>query len=105
MNERNENGFILVTLLTLMIPLLIVVAAVSSAMTGKSNELVVELDQEIALLAAESGVDDAIYRGRTGGLSDGLTYTQPIGSGQSFTVTATHLKVDGAGQRRRRPHR
>ena len=93
--DAQEQGFVLVTLFTLMIPMLVVVVAFSSAMTSRSNELRIEFDQELALLACESGVDDAIYQGKIGGLTNGLTYTRDLGGGQTFTVETTYLKVDG----------
>ena len=92
--DLREHGFVLVALFTLMIPLLIVVVAFSVTMTGRSNELRGEFGEEKALLAAESGVDDAIYRGRTGTL-DGTQYNRNIGLGQSFEVEPTYLKSDG----------
>ena len=93
--DAQEQGFVLVTLFTLMIPMLIVVVAFSSAMTSRSNELRTEFDQERALLACESGVDDAIYQGKIGGLSGGLDYGRDLGGGQAFTVETTYLKTDG----------
>ena len=96
MNKRDDSGFILVTLLTLMVPMVIVVAAVTGAMAGKGNELLVELDREVALLAAESGLDHALHGARTGALADGTIYNHEIGSDQSFMVTVTALATDGA---------
>ncbi|MHC4513738.1 MAG: bactofilin family protein [Planctomycetota bacterium] len=90
-----EQGFALVTIFTLMIPLLVAVVAFIATMNSRSNELRLEYDLELALLAAESGVDDAIYQGRTGNLVDGKVYTRDLGSGQSFTVQPTYLKDDG----------
>ena len=56
--EQQEGGFVIVVLLTLLVPMLLVVGAFSVTMTGRTNELNVELDSERALLAAEAGVDD-----------------------------------------------
>lgn len=92
---QQQQGFILVTILTLLIPVVLVAAALTSTMSGRSDALRSEIDEEIALLAAESGVDDAIFRGRIGTLADGVTYTRAIGLGQSFSVEPTYLKTDG----------
>jgi len=93
--SAQESGFALVAILAMLIPMLIVVVAVTADMTSRANELRVELDQELALLAAESGVDDAIYQGRIGRLKDGDIYKRELGGGQTFDVRATHLKTDG----------
>ena len=45
--DAQEQGFVLVTLFTLMIPMLVVVVAFSTAMTSRSNELRTEFDQEM----------------------------------------------------------
>ncbi|MHC4515567.1 MAG: hypothetical protein ACYTGW_16305 [Planctomycetota bacterium] len=90
-----EQGFVMVTLFTLLVPLLIIVVAFTATMAGRTNELRVELDEELALLAAESGVDDAIYQGRTGDLKDGVNYGRNLGRGQSFEVEPTYLMDDG----------
>jgi len=90
-----QQGFALIALFALMIPMLIIVVAFSTTMTGRTNELRVELDEELALLACESGVDDAIYQGRIGDLTDGGNYNRTLGSGQSFVVEPTYLGKDG----------
>ncbi len=95
MRKPTEHGFVLLALMVVLIPLLLVVGAFSTAATGKSSELRGELDRERALLAAESGVDDAIYRGQTGMLANGVGWQRDLGSGASFQVLPTHLKVDG----------
>lgn len=88
------EGFILITFLALLLPLVVLVSAFSNTMTGHSAAARLELDEEIALCAAESGVDEAIYRGQTGTLTDGLVVTRDLGFGQSYTLTATHLLYD-----------
>jgi hypothetical protein len=90
-----DSGFALVAVFIVLIPMLVLVGAITTEITARNSELRVELDQEMALLAAESGVDDAIYRGRIGELKDGDVYSREIGRGQSFQTTATYLKTDG----------
>jgi hypothetical protein len=92
--RAGQHGFALIALFALMIPMLIIVGAFSSTMTGRTNELRVELDEELALLACESGVDDAIYQGRIGNLTSGGNYNRSLGNGQSFVVEPTYLGDD-----------
>ena len=93
--NTQETGFALVAILAMVVPMLVVVVAFTATMTSRSNELRIEIDQELALLAAESGVDDAIYRGRIGNLKDGDIYTRDLGAGQNFQVDCTYLRADG----------
>ena len=86
MNQHDERGFVLMTLLAIMIPVVLLVGSFATTMFGRSDELNTELDGEIALLAAESGVDDAIHRAQIGTLVSGATYQRNLGSGQSFEV-------------------
>lgn len=95
-SSRNANdGFVLIVFIVTLVPLLLVAGTYTLTMTGNSNELSSELDQELAFLAAESGVDDAIYKGETGLLKHDVSYTRDLGNGVSFLVEPTHLKVDG----------
>ena len=95
MQRQEESGFVLVIIIILLLPMLLVVGAFSVAMTGRTNELRVELNTERALLAAEAGVDSAIYRGQTGKLVDGETWERTLGPGVFFEATPTYLKADG----------
>jgi hypothetical protein len=93
--RANQDGFVVLVLLMSLVPMLLVVGAFCVAMTGKSNELRVELDEERALMAAESGVDDAIYRGQNMNLLNGVTYTRTLGTDLHFEVAPKWLKTDG----------
>lgn len=95
MQNREESGFVLLTLLVVLVPMLFVVGAYSVAMTGRSNELRVEINQERALLAAEAGVDESILRGRIGNLYHGVTFTGTLGTDLEYSVEPTYLLVDG----------
>lgn len=92
--EREEGGFVIVVLLTLLIPMLLVVGAFSITMTSRTKELNVEMDQERALMAAEAGVDDALFKASTTGLVDGMTFQRTLANGLSFESVVTHLYVD-----------
>ncbi|MHC5065118.1 MAG: hypothetical protein ACYTG5_14220 [Planctomycetota bacterium] len=93
--QKGESGFVMVTMLTLLIPLVVVAAALTSTMNGRASEFRAEYEEELALLAAESGIDDAIFRGRIGTLVGGSTYSRTLGLGQVFKVEPTYLKTDG----------
>ncbi len=93
--RQNEQGVVLVTLIMVLLPLVLVAGAFTAAMVSRSNELRLILDRERALLAAESGVDDAIFRGQIGTLSTGGSYGRSLGAGMSFAVVPTHLGSDG----------
>ncbi|HLQ36800.1 MAG TPA: hypothetical protein VK348_03295, partial [Planctomycetota bacterium] len=102
MNPHNEckspdrqEGFVLVVMLAVLVPPIVLLGAFAATMVQRGNELGVQLEQERALFAAESGVDDAIFRGQTGTLNDGLSYTLTLGNGVSCDVRATYLKHDG----------
>ena len=93
--EDQQGGFILLLMVVMLVPLLLAVGAFSVAMSGRGNQLRIELDRERALLAAEAGVDDMVHTAQSIAISDGLTYTRTLAGGMSFKVTATHLLVDG----------
>ena len=67
--DDEEGGFILVAMVIILLPLTVVVTAFLSSMMGRSIRLREEVVQEKALLAAESGLDQAIYLSRTSGLA------------------------------------
>lgn len=95
LSQKGESGFVMVTMLALLIPLVVVAGALTSTMAGRSSEFREEFEEEMALLAAESGVDDAIFQSRIGNLSDGVTYTRTLGLGQTYSVEPTLLSADG----------
>ena len=45
-------------------------------------------------MAADAGIDDARFKGATGALTMGTTYSRTLPSGATFTVQATHLLTD-----------
>lgn len=92
---RSDSGFIMVAMVIMLLPLTLIVAAFMSNMTGRSFRLREEVVQEKALLAAESGLDEAIYRSQTTGLTDGSIFARSFGKGMAFSVEPTYLGADG----------
>ncbi|MEZ5963544.1 MAG: hypothetical protein R3F56_06830 [Planctomycetota bacterium] len=93
--QRAESGFALLLVLTTLIPAVLLVGLFSSVLVSRSDELQRERGLERALMAAESGVDYAIFCGRRGMLNDGATYDRQLGPDTSYHVEATHLLHDG----------
>ncbi len=92
-----ENGAVLLALFAFLMPLLLTAASFTSVMAKRSAEHAAVLDDEKALLAAESGIDDAVFRAQSTPptLQSGVSYNRALGSGLSFTVTPTYLATDG----------
>lgn len=96
-DSSSERGFVLViALIAAVIPLVLIVGAASQTMQARQSRLEGEIRDERALLAAESGIDTAIYLASTAaGLTSGLPITRDLGNGMTFTVTPTFLRTDG----------
>ncbi len=92
--DGKEDGFIMVAMVIMLLPLTVIVAAFMSNMTGRTFRLREEVVQEKALLAAESGLDEAIYRAQTAGLTDGSIFARAFGKGMAFSVEPTYLGAD-----------
>lgn len=92
--ERPDSGFIMVAMVIMLLPLTLIVAAFMSNMTGRAFRLREEVVQEKALLAAESGLDEAIYLAQTTGLTDGSIFARSFGKGMAFSVEPTYLGAD-----------
>jgi len=95
MRTQDQDGVVLLSLAMMLVPLLLVTTTFSALMTTRSNELAMDLDRDRALLAAESGIDEAIYRAKIGSLADGVTISRDLSGGMSFSVEPTHLLKDG----------
>jgi hypothetical protein len=97
--NRNENGFAAIGLIAILAPLLFLVSTYLQTMTGRNNRLQLDYLEERALLAAESGIDVAIYEARRGTLVAGphavFTFAGALASGDTYEVVATYLGADG----------
>ena len=90
-----ESGVILLALIAAVLPLLILVGAMSRTMIGRDARLLSEVADEKAFLAAESGVDGAIYLANTGVLTGGVTFQGNLGGGMTYAGMPVDLSSDG----------
>lgn len=93
--DSSESGFILIAMVIMLLPLTLIVGAFMTNMTGRSVRLREEVVQEKALLAADSGLDAAIYEAQTAGLTDGVIFARTLGKGMAFSVDPTYFGADG----------
>ncbi len=93
--EPRQEGMIMISLVAIMIPLMIAAMAFSTVMGGRASGYRVDYEEEMALLAAESGVDYSIYKSRLGQLYDGVAISKAINLGQAFSIEPTDLHSDG----------
>lgn len=94
-NRRDDGGFVLIGVLIALVPVGIAVGTFMLTMQGKSSRLRTDLAQERALLVAESGIDDAIFRANQGLITHGGDYTRDLGGDQRLRVEPIHLQYDG----------
>ncbi len=94
--REGERGFVLLlALIAPVIPLLLILGATSQAMIARQSRLESEVLDERALVAAESGIDAAIFQASTAaGLTSGTTFSGTLGNGMSYSVTPTYLRTD-----------
>lgn len=92
-----EGGFVLLlAIVAPVIPLLLILGASATAMMARQSRLLAEVLDERAIIAAEAGIDLAIYQASTAaGLTSGSTITRTLGNGMSFVVRPTYLYTDG----------
>jgi hypothetical protein len=90
-----QSGVILIALLAAVLPLVLLVGASTTTMTTRNKGLLYDIRQTKALLAAEAGVDEAIFRSANGNLNHEVPFSRIFANGQSFTVEPVHLGSDG----------
>ena len=69
--ETPQSGMILIALLVLILPLLLLVGASSGTMTQRNKELMNAINLEKAIIAADSGIDEALYQASNANLISG----------------------------------
>ena len=90
-----ETGIVMFALLAAVIPLLLMVAAASSTMISRNKGLLYDIKRSGAMLAADTGVDEALWRSANGTLVSGTPFTRTIRANQRFTVVPLFLGGDG----------
>src|SRR5688572_32181310 len=94
----NQRGFAAIGLLVVLGPLLFLVTSYLQTMSGRSSRLQLDYIEERALLAAESGVDVAIFEARNGTLVAGhlaqFVFNGSLPSGDTYQVVAVYLGDD-----------
>ena len=95
MDQQAEPGFIMIALLAAVLPLLCLVGASTLTMNARNKGLHYDILQTRAMLAADSGIDEAIWRAANGTLISGTSFTREIGPDQSLTVEPVNLGTDG----------
>lgn len=90
-----DRGFVLVALLAMLLPLVLIVGATTATMNARSNRLQREIDLEKSLLAAESGLDAAIFAANKGALTSGTNILGNYAKDHTFEVIPTYLGNDG----------
>jgi hypothetical protein len=89
-----ESGSVLIALIAAVLPLALLVVASGTTMTARNKGLQYDIMQTKALLAAEAGIDEAIFRAANGNLKHLESFSRVLPSGQAFTVEPTHLQSD-----------
>lgn len=92
---RRDAGGVIILFMVLLVPLVVLVGAFVSAMTARTTRLSADLGNERALLAAESGIDEALFRARNAALASGVRITRTLAPDTSFDVLPTLLRTDG----------
>lgn len=90
-----ETGSVLVLVLVTLIPLLLLATVAGTLTATRNGRLLAEIQDYRALLAAESGLDEVLYRARNGTLTPGATFTLTPVSGANVTVESVELGSDG----------
>lgn len=89
-------GSVLVLVLITLIPLLLLATVAGTLTATRNGRLLGEIQEYRALLAAESGLDEVLYRARNGTLTPGAPLTLAPVSGSTVTVESVDLRSDSA---------
>ncbi len=103
MTTRNEpspqDGVATVALVLVLVPLMLVIGSYLQTMSERNQRLSLEVREEQALLAAESGIDYALNEARRGTLTAGsgaaFPFAGTLPGGSTFEVLCVYLGGDG----------
>ncbi len=93
--RTDQDGFAAIGMVVMLVPLLFTVGSFLQTMTSRGQALQHDVREEKALMAAEAGVDVAMYQARLGLLVNGATYSETVPGGATFTTVCTNLGGDG----------
>ena len=91
LKPNGQEGSAALAFVVLLVPLMLTVGTYLNTMTGRNQRLQTEIKEELALLAAESGVDLALFLSRNGSLADGSVHTRTLSNGATFVAEADYL--------------
>ena len=96
--RENEAGFATIALVLVLVPMILVIGSYLQTMTERNQRLGLEIREEQAMFAAESGIDYALNEARRGTLVAGVgrqyTFSGSLTGGSTFTVNCVYLKGD-----------
>ena len=92
---ERESGSIMIALVLIVMPLLILVSSAITTMTTRNYGQIRSIQSEQAMLAVESGIDEALYISRTAGLVSGTNISRTVGPDFSFVVEPLLCSTDG----------
>ena len=111
MTTRNEpspqDGVATVALVLVLVPLMLVIGSYLQTMSERNQRLSLEVREEQALLAAESGIDYALNEARRGTLTAGSGAAFPFAprsrsSASTWAATASTTTATATSTRRTR---
>lgn len=97
------SGFVLIAVLILVLPMAVGLACLTLEMPSRDRRLLEDIARERALLAAESGMDEAVFEANRKNLPSGVPLTRGLGNGSTYTVKPSfqgddRVDNDGDGQ-------
>ncbi len=90
-----DSGSIMIALVLIVMPLLVLVSSAITTMTTRNYGQIRSIHNEQAMLAVESGLDEALYISRTAGLVSGTNISRTVGPDFSFVVEPLLASTDG----------
>lgn len=94
-SNPREQGMVLLQLLAVSMPMVVLIGAASTTMLRRNGETLSRMRTEQAFLAAEAGVDAAIFRAQAGLLDVSRPFAADLDGGGSFRVVPARWGTDG----------
>ncbi len=90
-----DSGSIMIALVLITMPLLVLVSISITTMNTRNYGQIRSIHNEQAMLAVESGLDQALYISKTVGLTSGTNISRTLGPNFSFVVEPLLASTDG----------